>query len=133
MTNIFEYGDIVSYKNGSGEFCILCTPPTAGNFSSRKDYLAVDLVTNEIIFLDEHESVKIGEIEEGANPCPPIFDPSMPLLSRVSLVGSSLTGTLVAVNPILFPLNFECEYLIVLEQGGSIVAKSSELIVLNNM
>lgn len=132
MVNIFEYGDIVSYKNSSDQFCILCTSPTTGNFSSKKDYLAVDLATNDIIFLDDNEIVKIGEIEEGTNPCNPIFDLALPLLSRVAINDLLLTGIVVAVNPILLPINFECEYLIILENEESIVAKSSDITFLAN-
>lgn len=130
MRGIFHYRDIVTYNDNTGEFCILCQSPQSGYLANEKDYIALDLWdTSRLVYLDENEIIKIDELED-ANPCPPVFDSAIPLMSKVIHGAESQIGTVIAVNPILLPINFECEYLINLENGKSTVLKSSEFTVI---
>lgn len=124
---MFNHGDIVKAKSKpTEEFTLLSKIPDNGYFFAAGKYLCIHFnLWGEKEFFDEED---ITLIEEGglSSIINPIFDPNFLLGDKVEFKEQTITGTIIAINPVVLPHNYIMEYLIMTENTTLVTVSINE-------
>lgn len=114
--NKFAHRDVVIETTNPNKKYVVLGP----NYKSLNDQelLLFDNDSGELVIFNEKKLKKVEAFTDlEVYFCPPIFE-NLELLDNIQVKLNGLQGTIIAVNPIIVPLNNSCKYLVQLKDGS---------------